>query len=124
MQTVAEVEAWLSRYTFSDWTLYCREPHLARNRGCGQVLRMAHRDLADSEAPERRTTFDMEIPVQLPVAEEEAERLLWTLIQFTALHEAAEWFQRDGVRVFDPHSPAQEPLIYATPTVVWSEADG
>lgn len=84
---------------------------------------MASRSLPDSTDPSRVTTFDMECPVALPISEADAARLLWSLVQFTALHEAAEFLRRDDRPVFDPHDPALEPVIYGTPTIWWSEAD-
>ncbi len=123
METVEEVNAWLAKYSFHDWTLVCREPHLPRNRGCGTVLRMMHAGLTDVAAMQSKTTFDMEIPIVLPVSPASAEHALWTLIQFTALHETAEWFRSTSGPVFDPHNPAVERTIYETPTIIWSESD-
>ncbi len=123
METVEEVNAWLANYSFRDWTLVCREPHLSRNRGCETVLRMIHADLVDVGTAPQKTTFDMEIPLQLPIATADAEHLLWSLIQFTSLHETAEWFRTTSGPVFDPHNPDVERTIYETPTIIWSESD-
>ncbi len=122
METVAEVNDWLADYSFQEWELVCREPHLPRNQGCGTVLRMIHRDLVDCDR-DGRTFFDMEIPIVLPVTQGAALSKLWQLIQFTAMHEAAEWFWRSGTKVYDPHQPVTEPVIFGKPTIVWSESD-
>lgn len=70
----------------------------------GPLLRIAGPEL-DATNPDR--TIDLALPAPVPPMDSLAqfETWLWWRLKRQAIHEACEWFKRDGHVVFDPHAP-------------------
>lgn len=96
--TVAEMAAHLERLTYRPgWTF---EVYEGRYEGPHLVIRA---DVPNAYQPDQTTMLDIHsmLPPMRDVGQFE-EWLLWRL-QRIEVHEACEWFRRDGRPVVDPH---------------------
>jgi hypothetical protein len=70
-------------------------------------------DTIDVDYPHNKTTVQMK--VELPkwglLDEKAMLRFLVTYTDDLEMHEAHEWFQYRGVRVYDPHRPAPDSIL-------------
>lgn len=127
LTTREELASAVAEYTFKardQWIFEVREPHLPRNAGLPLVIRLRSWSLSDTRSEGGKTVFDMEHPIDLPVSAADLSLLLLDLVRFTWLHEAAEWLQRDGVPVFDPHDNANLEAVYHRPIpILWKEGE-
>lgn len=123
LETREAIADYLSGFSFQiagldDWLLEVREPHLGRNRGCVNVIRVQHEALKDCRTGQL-TRFDMEVPIELGHSKMHYALALWNLIWFTTLHETSEFYKRDGEPFFNPHDVEHEETIYGQLPVLW-----
>lgn len=97
--TTAEIAAHLERLTYRrGWTMRVYDGAWE-----GQHI-VITTDVEDTYNPGQTTTLDVHSMLPPMLSTADLERwLAWRLARIE-IHEAREWFRRDGAPVFDPHA--------------------
>lgn len=105
MLTYEEMKTELSKYTFFDgwrFTLWNRERE--------GVLLYIEAEVINSYKPDEMTKLRICTWVPPMITKAEFTRWLFWRLKQAVIHEAMEWFKRDGQVVYDPHADVDPSL--------------